>query len=138
MKKHSIIMTLIILFIAIAVLAIAMSCRVVPAAHIAAIPEIRLSSELFNPEEEKLTIFLPIVDMPQVLSWRLEILEPHPSNLLFYDWVGRGQPPTHIVWDGKNYGGEWVHLDSDYPIVYYVSDIFGHIRTIESKIPVYF
>ena len=138
MKKRSIIMTLIILFAAIAVLSIVMSCRVAPAAHIAAKPEIRLSSELFNPDEEKLIIFLPIVDMPQVLSWRLEILEPYPSNLLCYDWVGRGQPPTQIVWDGKNYGGEWVHLDSDYAVVYYVSDIFGQIKTVESIIPVYF
>ena len=136
MKKHSIIVSLIILVAAIAILAFAMSCRTVPASHIAEKPEIRLSSELFNPDEERLTIYLPSVDIHQVLSWRVEILEPHPSYLLFHDWVGRGQPPSHIVWDGKNYGGEWVHPASDYPVVYYVSDIFGHIKTIESKITV--
>ena len=138
MKKRSIVVSFIFLFSAIAVLALVFSCRTAPAAHIAAVPEIRLSSEYFSPGEDRLTIFLPAVDMPQVLSWRVEILEPYPPNLLFHDWVGRGQPPKHIVWDGKNYGGEWVHSASDYPVVYYVSDIFGHIRTIESKIPVVF
>ena len=138
MIKRSIVVTLIILMTAIAILAFVMSCRVVPAAHIAVGPEIRLSSECFNPDEERLTIYLPTVDIPQVFSWKVEILEPHPSHLLFHDWVGRGQPPTHIVWDGKNYGGEWVHSASDYPVVYYVSDVFGNIRTIESRIPVYY
>ena len=136
MKKQSIIITLIVLFSAIAILAIVMSCHVVPPAHIAAGPQIRFSSELLNPDEEKLTIYLPEVDMHQVLSWRVEILEPHPSTLLFYDWVGRGQPPSHIVWDGRNSGGEWVDPALDYPVVYYVSDIFGHIMTIESVIPI--
>ena len=138
MKKRTIVVTVIILLTAAAILAFAMSCRAAPASHLAVKPEIRFSSEYFNPDEERLTIYLPTVDMPQVLSWRVEILEPYPSYILFHDWVGRGQPPTHIVWDGINYGGECVHSASDYPIVYYTSDIFGNIKTIESKIPVYY
>ena len=140
MRKRTITIILIFLSTVAVILCFALSCQTTPASSADATqPEIRLSSEFFNPDHESLTIYLPpILDMTQVLSWRVEVLEPLPSYLVFQNWVGKGQPPPHIIWNGRNSGGKQVHSAKDYPLVYYVSDVDGNIRTIETKIKVGF
>ena len=138
MKKRTVSITLVFFCTVVMILSFVMSYQSTPASSTAATqPEIRLSSDFFNPDRESLTIYLPpVLDMPQVLSWRVEVLESKPPYFVFYDWVGRGLPPPHIVWDGRNSGGEQVHSATDYPLVYYLIDVNGNIKTIETKIKV--
>ena len=134
MKKRSGLLFFIIPVSAALIFLYAASYKSTSAVYASPPPGIMLSSDFFNPIQEQLVIFLPKVDMQQAISWIVEILEPHPSYMVFQRWVGRGDPPEHVFWDGRNFWGEWVHSASEYPLVFYVCDTNGNIRTIESRI----
>ena len=101
----------------------------------AARTDFTFSSHYFSPDEERLIIFLPDLDITPI-EWKVEILEPRAPYLNFYEWVGEGTPPSQLVWDGKSSSGEWVQSATDYPIVYTARDIYGNIRTAESRVTV--
>jgi len=98
--------------------------------------EFSFSSNYFNPDEESLTISLPQVDIAPIANWSVEIREPEPPYLLFYEWRGEGNPPAQLIWNGKSSKGEWVQSATDYPLVYSARDIYGNTRNVESKITV--
>ncbi|MCL2093282.1 MAG: OmpA family protein [Treponema sp.] len=93
------------------------------------------SAVYFNPDEEDLRIILPALDI-NPSSWQLEVREPEPPYLIFHQWVGTGNPPAELVWDGRNTQGEWVHSVSDYPVIYSAYDNRGNTRTYEATLTV--
>ena len=140
---------LLILFAVIAVvLAFAISCKSSPAAPPAAPPpppnskgpELRVtfSPKYFSPDGDKdeLAIFLFAVDESPISKWKVEIREPQPSNLLFYDWEGNGKPPEKLSWNGKSKKGELVLSATDYPFTFSATNASGNTTTIQSFVEV--
>ena len=103
-------------------------------------PELRVtfSPRYFSPDgnSEELAIYLFAVDESPIEKWKVEIREPQPPYLLFYQWEGQGQPPEMIKWNGRSTNGELVQSASDYPFYYTASDLHGNTSTIESLIEV--
>jgi hypothetical protein len=61
-----------------------------------------------------------------IAHWSLEIREPQAPYLPFYHREGQDDPPSQIVWDGRNDSGELVQSASEYPYILRVTDIQGN------------
>ena len=103
-------------------------------------PELRVtfSPKYFSPDGDRdaLAIFLFAIDESPITKWKVEIHEPQPPNLLFYDWEGNGTPPEKLSWNGKSKKGELVLSATDYPFTFSATNASGKTTSIQSFVEV--
>ncbi|GHV74614.1 hypothetical protein AGMMS49940_19160 [Spirochaetia bacterium] len=102
-----------------------------------------VSSELFTPNgdgvNDEWSISLRAEDEAGIWSWIIEIYEP--SDALFYQMSGSGEPPSVFTWGGHSNtpphrAGELVQSDSEYGYSVSVTDTAGNVTTTTGKIAV--
>ena len=101
-------------------------------------PQLRVifSPTFFNPNEGNLAIYLSAMDESPITGWRVEIREPVPPYLLFFEWKGEGHPPEMISWNGKSAKSELVQPATYYPFTFTVSNAQGQSTAYETRIEV--
>jgi outer membrane protein OmpA-like peptidoglycan-associated protein/flagellar hook assembly protein FlgD len=96
--------------------------------------------EFFSPDndgvDDELIMFLGAEDISPIAAWSLEIREPEPPYLLFYQREGRGTPAERTIWDGRSYKSELVQSATDYPFTFTAEDSLGNASTLEGRIGV--
>ena len=101
---------------------------------------LQLSPQPFSPDgdgdDDVLTIKIGVKSVYPIYSWRIQILEPSPSYLLFKEWSGEGTPPTSLTWDGlsDDEEPELVQSASDYVIDFGVINIHNISGTTRETI----
>jgi hypothetical protein len=99
-----------------------------------------ISPELFSPngdgKNDELAITLSAEDESGIWSWMVEIYDP--SNSLFYQMSGSGEPPAELTWDGRSNipgrAGELVQSDSEYGCSFNATDSAGNVSSMPLKI----
>ncbi|MDR1174605.1 MAG: OmpA family protein [Treponema sp.] len=101
---------------------------------------VTFSTRQFSPDndgtDDRLTVTLGARDASPLGGWRIEIREPQPPYLLFAEWIGHGDLPETLVWDGRGASGELVQSASAYPFTLTAADIHGNISVFEDSIEV--
>jgi outer membrane protein OmpA-like peptidoglycan-associated protein len=94
----------------------------------------------FSPDndgvDDVLYVQLKVEDESPIASWNIEIREPQPPYLSFYQIGGEGAPPAELTWDGRSSSGELVQSASDYPFTFTVTDSLGNVSVLEGLIEV--
>jgi hypothetical protein len=90
---------------------------------------VSLSPRFFSPDgdgiDDELFMTINCKDESDIEEWKLTITEGGQSNIIFFEKSGKGNPPGHIVWDGRSSKGELVQAAMDYPFNLTVKNVHG-------------
>ena len=99
---------------------------------------VSLSPRYFSPDgdgvDDELVAAITCRSETPIDEWKIEIREPEPPNLVFFEVSGKGNPPPQLVWDGYSDSGELVQSASDYPFIMTVKNTGGMSATYNGKI----
>ena len=101
---------------------------------------VSLSPRFFSPDgdgaDDELFMTIHCKDELPIEEWKLTIIESEQSNQIFFEQSGRGNPPEHIVWDGRSSTGKLVQSATDYPFTLTVKNTHGLSATHQGSIGV--
>ena len=99
---------------------------------------VSLSPRYFSPDgdgvDDELIAVITCRSETPIDEWKIEIREPEPPNLVFFEVSGKGNPPPQLVWDGRSASGELVQSASDYPFSMTVKNTGGMSAAYNGKI----